>query len=185
MNVTLLGSAVASLRECVAICAQIGGTPLCPTPSLDLSSFEEQVWLGMRKNGWSNNDDEGFTHCVDNSTPDFASRDAVLARVHDSSDAGFGGCSIALRGKMYETACNHHLPFMYNQRRCACVAGPNVVPADEIAWLDAWTNADLAYRRSFIGPSIVYGFILYVVPWLIYYLVSLRKRSGRRDLGAG
>ena len=135
-NVTLAGRAVASLRECVILCAAIGGAPACPDPTLDLSLFEDAAWLGLRRPEWTAGG--AFSLCINGGTPSLSS--AVMPRELDW-ESGYGACAVAYRGNIYEAPCDLHSPFTYLDRHCACTIPGNVHSA-EIQWLDSWKAAE-------------------------------------------
>ena len=198
MNYTLAGHSPFELRQCVDACRDVGGAPACLTPEVLLLNFTMPMWLGLHRS--TPNDDytvltgrlhgadtarsSEFTECIDGSTPNFSL--PVTAR--PLLDSGFGGCAALWEGEVSELACSYYRDTGgFAETRCLC-ASPAAVPAAELAWLDEWKVADLAYRRRWIPISVGVTLAIFAVPWLVYAIVKILqcviRQSAAKEMDA-
>ena len=76
--------------------------------------------------------------------------------------------------------CDYHSDFdnAAEGLRCLCETPGSVASTtDAVAWLDAWTEADLERRRGYLVPAILTCAVLALLPWLISCSVTcIRSR---------
>ena len=56
--------------------------------------------------------------------------------------------------------------------RCLCETPGSASTADAVAWLDAWTEADLERRRGYLLPAVLACAVLALLPWLVSCIVT-------------
>ena len=173
-----VGGPVLSLRACVDVCGAAGGTPACATalaltqnvttPCSSLTSSGScGFWLGHHRRQFGGGD---MDRCLATPTAEPAAPVAPPGRFIGSSYGIPGDCCILSAGELFEAPCDYHSNFesaaTYLSCLCESHASANST-AGTVAWLDAWTVADLDRRRAYLVPAILMCAALALIPWLI------------------
>ena len=166
---------VRSLRDCIGQCGAAGGTPACGSALAIASNVQCNgtetagtcdVWLGHHRHEFGSGP---FDSCLASSMAEPA---APVAPSYSGSSYGnaVGDCCVLSAGELFEVPCDYHSNFDNAAKglRCLCETPGSVASTvDAIAWLDAWTEADLERRRGYLLPAILAVAFLALLPWLI------------------
>jgi len=165
-----------SLRDCINACVAAGGTPACAAALAIASSVQCNgtatvgtcdVWLGHHRREF---DSGPFDSCLASPTVEPAAPVAPSESYGGSSYGIPGDCCVLSAGKLFEVPCDYHSNFEGAAKglRCLCETPGSVASTtDAIAWLDAWTAADLDRRRGYLMPAVLACAFLAVLPWLV------------------
>ena len=155
-----------SLRDCIDQCGATGGTPACASAlaiasnvpcnwTMSTGTLECAVWLGHHRREFGSGP---FDSCLASLTAEPAAS-VALAGIYPGSSYGIiGDCCILSEGELFEVPCDYHSNFegAADGLRCLCETPGSVAStADAVAWLDAWTAADLERRRGYLVPAIL------------------------------
>ena len=166
---------VLSLRDCIGVCGAAGGTPACAS-ALAIESNVQcngtetgtcDVWLGHHRREFGSG---AFDSCLASLTAEPAASVALAGSYTGSNYGIIGDCCVLSAGELFEVPCDYHSNFegAADGLRCLCETPGSVAStADAVAWLDAWTKADLERRRGYLLPAILAVAFLALLPWLI------------------
>ena len=155
---------VRSLRDCIGQCGAAGGTPACASAlaialnvqcNLTETAGTCDVWLGHHRREFGSG---AFDSCLASLTVEPAASVVPAGSYTGSSYGIIGDCCILSEGELFEVPCDYHSNFVgaASDLRCLCETPGSVAStADAVAWLDAWTAADLERRRGYLVPAIL------------------------------
>ena len=187
-----------SLRDCIGQCGAAGGTPACASAlaiasnvpcnwTMSTGTLEcAGVWLGHHRHDFSSG---AFDSCLASPSAEPAAPVAPSGS-HNVGSSGYGipgDCCLLSAGELFEVPCDYHSSFEGAAKglRCLCETPGSVAStADAIAWLDAWTAADLERRRGYLLPAILAVAFLALLPWLVSCSVACirgRCRAARAN----
>ena len=178
-----------SLRDCINVCGAAGGMPACAsalaiTSNVQCNGTEAgtcDVWLGHHRHEFDNGP---FDSCLASPTAEPAAPVALAGQYSGSNYGIPGDCCVLSAGELFEVPCDYHSNFEGAAQglRCLCETPGSVAStAEAVAWVDAWTAADLERRRDYLVPAILACAGLALLPWLITCIVACIRGCYRKS----